>query len=198
MKVEDHQKTLPTVKMGDNELQNVYSAVYLGAEIAGDGDQKVTFKHRSDIARSRFNDYRTTLTSTKLPIELRLRFYAVLVVSTMIYGSSAWLFDESLKRSVNGVNSKMTAPITKRSIHEEARDPSFNIINTILKRRRAYLGHILRMAPTRMVRRFLLELNPATAPFIPGSLLDDTNYRTAAEMIEAASNRSEWNKDSNR
>ena len=198
IKVEDHQKSLPVVKMGDNELQNVYSAVYLGAEIAGDGDQKVTFKHRNDIAWSRFNDYRTTLTSSKLPIKLRLRFYTVLIVSTLIYGSSAWLFDENLKRRVNGVNSKMTSSITKRSIHNEAREPSFNIINFVLQRRRAYLGHILRMDPSRMVRRFLLELNPASAPFIPGSLLDDTDYRTAAEMIDAASNRVAWNRNLNR
>ena len=195
VKVEEHQKILPKVKMGDNELKNVYSAVYLGAEVPSDGDQKVTLKHRSDIAWARFNEYRTTLTSTKLPISLRIRLHIVLVVQTLIYGSSAWLLDEGLRRSVNGINSKMVSSITKRSIHEEAREPSFRIMDHILKRRRAYLGHILRMPPDRMVRRFLLELNPDSAPFIPGSLLDDTNYTTVAEMIEAASHRDSWSED---
>ena len=50
MKVEKHQDLLPKVKMGSNELDNVYSHVYLAAEIAGDGDQQVTLRHRCDIA----------------------------------------------------------------------------------------------------------------------------------------------------
>lgn len=45
MKVEKYQESLPKVKMGSEELENVYSFVYLGAEIAADGDQQVTRKH---------------------------------------------------------------------------------------------------------------------------------------------------------
>ena len=195
MKVEEHQKTLPTVKMGQEELENTSSFVYLGAEVPGDGDQKVTLKHRCDIAWARFNEYRTVLTSTKLPVKLRIRLYAALVISTMIYGSSAWLFEEKLRRSLNGINSKMLAAITKRTIHEEAREPTFNVVNHVLKRRRAYLGHILRMEPHRAVRRYLLELNPNEAPFIPGSLLDDTDYETVDQMLNDADNRTLWHMD---
>ena len=57
--------------MGNEALDNVYSMVYLGAEIAGDGDQKVTLKHRCDIAWGRFAYHRRALTSTKLPISLK-------------------------------------------------------------------------------------------------------------------------------
>ena len=46
MKVEKHQERLPKVRMGSEELENVYTFVYLGAEIAADGDQQVTLKHR--------------------------------------------------------------------------------------------------------------------------------------------------------
>ena len=193
MKVEEYQSSLEKVQMGQEELENVYSCVYLGAEIAGDGDQKVTMKHRSDIAWGRFNNYRNVLLSTKLPIPLRIRLYAALIVSTMIYGSSAWLFDEDLKRSLNGTNSKMVSLITKRSVHEEAREPTFDIVEHVLQRRRSYLGHILRMDENRAVRQFLLELSPREAPFIPGSLLDDTEYNNVEDMIMAASDRNLWN-----
>ena len=44
-KVEEFQKTLTKVKIGTNELENVYSFQYLGAEIAGDRDQLVTATH---------------------------------------------------------------------------------------------------------------------------------------------------------
>ena len=71
--------------------------VYLGAEIAGDGDQKVTLKHRCDIEWGRFAEHRRALTSTKLPTSLRLRLYTVLVISTMVYGADAWLFTHEIQ-----------------------------------------------------------------------------------------------------
>lgn len=103
MKVEEHQKSLPSVMMGDQILENVYAMVYLGAETAGDGDQQVTFKHRKDIAWGRYNEYRTVLTTTKLPIKLRVRLYSALIVMPMIYGSCAWFLDDKLKQTLNGV-----------------------------------------------------------------------------------------------
>ena len=113
--------------------------VYLSAKIAGDGDQKVTIKHRCAIARGRFVEHRRALTSTKLPTSLRLRLYAVLVISTMVYGADAWLFTQKIRKSLNGVSSKMLSSVTRRSIHEEAWNPSFDAVGHVLKRRRAYL-----------------------------------------------------------
>ena len=192
IKVDEYQKSLPIVKMGNEELENVYTFDYLGSTIAGDGDQLVALKNRSDIAWGRFNDYRTTLTSTKLPVDLRIRLHVALSISTLVYGSSAWLFDDNMKRSLNGISSKMLSAITRRTIHDEARDPTFNVIEYVLKRRRSYLGHILRMDPRRAVRRYLLELNPRVAPFVPGSLLDDTNCGTVEELLNHAEDRSYW------
>ena len=36
--------------MDENDLENIYAFVYLGAEIAGDGDHMVMVKHRCDTA----------------------------------------------------------------------------------------------------------------------------------------------------
>ena len=189
MKVEKYQDELEKVKMGDENLENVYSFVYLGAEIAGDGDQHVTLKHRCDIGWGRYNSHRKILTSTKLPVKLRIRLYASIVASTIIYGCEAWLFTDSIRKRLNNINSKMLASITKRSIHEEASKPSFDIIKHVLRQRKAYLGHILRADEGRSVRRFLLELSPQQEPFILGSLLDNTGYENVADMVEAARNR---------
>ena len=192
MKVEKYQESLDKVKMGNEYLENVYSFQYIGAEIAGDGDQEVTLKHRCNIAWGRFSDHQIILTTTKLPVQMRERFYAILVVSTMVYGSSAWLLTDNLKKSLNDVNSKMLSMITRRSIHEEAKEPTFNIVEHVLCRRKNYLGHILRSDESRTVRRFLLELSPHKAPFIPGSLLDDTGYKNVQDIITAASDRDLW------
>ena len=89
----------------------------------------------------------------------------------------------------------MLTSITKRTIHEETSSPTFNIVEHVMKRRKSYLGHILRMEPERGVRRFLLELNPDTAPFVPGSLLSDTAFETVQEISDAAQDRLEWSRD---
>ena len=45
VKVEKHQHTLPATRIGDEELENVYTFVYLGAEVAGDGNPEITIRH---------------------------------------------------------------------------------------------------------------------------------------------------------
>ena len=189
MKVEEFQKTLNKVKIGTEELENVYSFQYLGAEISGDGDELVTATHRCNIAWGRFGEYRKTLTSAKLPVEMRLRLYSSVIISTMIYGCCAWTLTKDVKKKVNGVNSKMLAQITRRSIHEEARTPSVNVVNMILKRRWGYLGHILRLDEDRAVRRYLLELSPQTKPFKDGTLLADTSFDS---ITEYATDKVRW------
>ena len=194
MKIKIKQDELPKVHIGNHELENVYTFTYLGTEISGDGNSEITAQHRCNVAIGKFNEHRSILTSTKLPIQMRLRLYTVLVVSTMIYGSSAWFFTTGVKRKVNGVNSKMLAQITKRTIHEEAKYPSVNVVNLIEKRRWNYLGHILRLDEQRALRRYLLELSPTEAPFIPGSLLAVPEFDNINDMIAAANDRLGWKK----
>ena len=54
----------------------------------------------------------------------------------------------------------MLSQITKRTIHEEAREPSFDTVNHVLDRRWVYLGHILRLDQHRALKKFLIELSP--------------------------------------
>ena len=128
LKVEEFQKTLEKVSISDEELENVYKFVYLGAAVAGDGDPEVTIQNRINIAWGSFNNYRKCLTSTKLSTRTRLGLYRSLVVTQMTHASDAWIFTTQMKKKINGVNSKMLSQITKRTIHEEAREPSFDTV----------------------------------------------------------------------
>ena len=87
-KIKIKQDELPKVHIGNHELENVYTYTftYLGTEISGDGNSEITAQHRCNVAIGKFNEHRSILTPTKLPIRMRLRLYTVLVVSTMIYG----------------------------------------------------------------------------------------------------------------
>ena len=110
----------------------------------------------------------------------------------MSYSSEAWQITDKVAKKVNGVNSKMLSLITKRSIHEEARTPTFDVVEFIKARRWEYLGHILRMDQNRALRRFAIELSADTAPFKQGSLMSETPFQDVAEMIEAAEDRDHW------
>ena len=99
-KIEQFQGTLEKVKIGQEELDNVYSFVYLGADVPADGNPEVPVQHRCNIAWGTFNDYRKSLTAGKLPTAMRTNLFRSLVVSTMVYGSSAWMFTESMRKKV--------------------------------------------------------------------------------------------------
>ena len=193
-KIEKRQEALEKVKIGEKELDNVYSFIYLGSEHAADGDQQVTVKHRCDIAWGRFGEYKKVLLSTKLPVDLRVRLFVVLIVSTMLYGACGWFLTKKVKQTLNGHASRMLSAITRRTIHEEAKHPTFDIIDFLLNQRWNYLGHILRMDEDRALRKFLLHLQPDQAPFVPGSLLDDTNFSSLDEAIQAAQDWATWRK----
>ena len=189
------QEQLPHVKLADEVLENVYSFIYLGSKVAGDGDPIIPVKHRIEVAWGCYGNYRTLFKNTKLSTNLRLRLYAAIVGSTMLHGSSAWLTTKKVTKIINGVNSKMISQITKQSIHQEAKHPSFDLVALLMKRRWSwsYLGHILRMDNTRTVRRFLLELSPARKPLYEGSLPEHIPFETVDEAVMFANDRKQWN-----
>ena len=96
MKVVQHQSTLENVLLGTNELQNVYSFIYLGDEIAGDGNHETLLKHRSDVEWGR--------TSMKLSVEFRVRLFAAVIIPTLIYGCEAWFFTKKIMRKLNDID----------------------------------------------------------------------------------------------
>ena len=190
-KVEQFQATLDKVKIGTEELENVYSFTYLGAATPADGNHEVPVQHRINIAWGAFNDHRKSLTTAKLPTALRTSLYRAVVVSTMAYGSEAWMFTDQMRRKVNGINSKMLSQITRRTIHEEARSPAFNTVEHVLSRRWEYLGHILRLDENRALKQIAINIAP-DFPYQEGSLLSDTSFRSIAETKEAAQDRAKW------
>ena len=103
-KIVKHQQTLPNVRIGSSDLDNVYSFTYLGAEIAADGNPEITVRHRINIAWGRYGEYRHVLTSKKLFIKIRMRLYAALIVTPMTYACGSWLFTEPIRKKLNGVN----------------------------------------------------------------------------------------------
>ena len=86
----------------------------------------------------------------------------------------------------------MLSQITKRTIHQQAASPTFNIVGYIRKQRWSYLEHIVRLDPNRALRKFVIDLAPDKAPFIEGSLRADSHFRTKEDLLNAANNPVEW------
>ncbi len=72
------------------------------------------------------------------------------------YGCKSWKMTK-VKRKLNGAASKMLATITGRTIQEEARYPTINVVIKARDRRWSWLGHVLRMPEHCLVRQVLLN-----------------------------------------
>ncbi|KAI8513671.1 hypothetical protein Bbelb_079950 [Branchiostoma belcheri] len=82
---------------------------------------------------------------------------------------------------INGFNSRCLQVITKKHFRDTATNPDYNLMLTIRRRRLRYLGHILRMDPSRLVRR-TVEAYVCGGDNPPeGSLLMDCKCAYSAE-----------------
>ncbi len=151
---------------------------------SGDGDQLVPVNHRMEIAWSRYINLKRILTSSRLPISLRLRLPQAFVMSTLLYGCESWKLSTQVQRKLNNTVSKTLSRITGRSIVEEVRTPSANI-QWILETRWSWIGQILRMDEDRLLRKVLLKCAKPENESLYGDI-PDLNVEKA---IEAARDR---------
>ena len=78
-----------------------------------------------------------------------------------------------MMRSVNGFNSRCLHTITGQDYRVTATAPEYDLLLAIRQRRLRYLGHILRMPESRVVRRALVALVKGGTVYPKGSLFMD-------------------------
>ena len=76
--------------------------------------------------------------------------------------------------------------------------PVFDLVRAIRQRRLRYLGHILRMPESRVVRRALMALTVTGTQYPEGSLLMDCQTIPFADIEAFAQRRATWNTMVNR
>ena len=76
-------------------------AEILGSVVSGDGTYMQAVKTRQAIGRASFNKLYRMFSRSKLPKDLRLRFFESFIASTM-HGSSSWVLGATVRRLVNG------------------------------------------------------------------------------------------------
>ena len=191
-KISEMQNSLPKVKWGQKEANNCWEFRYLGAIFEAGGGQMADVRRRINMAVARFGKMRNIWTAKVLHIRLRMRLYISSVCSILTYGSEAWLMTEEIRRAINGANSRMVSIITGNSPHDEAKDGtrSFDLVRAIRARRLAWLGHILRMAPTRILAQAVGHVYKNRSE---GDILTDAPKTQSWEELRAwAKDRKKW------
>ena len=102
------------------------------------------------------------------------------------HSSDAWTLSAAVMRSINGFICLCLHAIAGQDYRRTATSPVFDLLREIRQRRLRYLGHILRMPESRVVRRALMALTGTHYP--EGSLLMDCQT-IAFENIEALPQR---------
>ena len=150
------QEKLPKVKWGDEDVDNCWQFPYLGSIFQADGDQMPDIRARCAMAKSRAGTLRH-IWATGLSLDLKLRLYIACCCSIMVWGSEAWILDEEARKCINGANAFMLSHITGKTKKEEATQATttFNIIAWIRARRLRWVGHILRLPDTRLIKQTL-------------------------------------------
>ena len=128
------------------------------------------------------------------PPAMKIRLYKASVCSTLTHACEAWTLTDTVKRMLNGFNSRCLHVITGRPHRDTATHPEFDLVLAIRKRRLRYAGHVLRMNPNRLVRRTLAAYVCGGSSVPEGSLLQDSAQSSFDDLTTLAMNRRLWNK----
>ena len=106
------EATLAKVSIGDDILENVLTFEYLGSRLQCDGDDLVDVRHRMDIAQAAFGSLSHLWTDHRLSRETKLRLYRLSVCSSMTHCCTIWAITRTVRRMINGFNSRCRHVIT--------------------------------------------------------------------------------------
>ena len=148
------------------------------------------------IAQSIFNSLSHIWSDHRLSTNMKIRLYIAGVCSAFTHGCEAWSLTDSVRKTINGFNSRCLSIITREEVKETASRPDFDLIPAIMRRRLRFAGHILRMDPERLLRQsFIAYMNCSPRP--AGNLLHGLESMTLDEIATLAMNRRAWSRHIN-
>jgi len=184
----------PHVSIEGEDIENVHDFTYLGSLIQFDGDEMADVTYRMNIAQARFSSLYHMWNDHRLPTSMKLRLYKAAVCSTLTHSCEAWDMSPRVIKSINGFNSRCLHVITKKSYRSTATAPDYNLVLEIRRRRLRFLGHVLRMDSSRLLKRSLIAYVRGGSSPPTGSLLMDCRNESLSELELAAQDRAGWNR----
>jgi hypothetical protein len=148
------QGVVPTmsIRCGNTLLKQVNSFCYLGKHFYSDNDQTAEIKRRIGQAKRKFTDMKRILCTTRINLRLRLRVLQCYVWSVMLYGCETWTLKKEARDRLMAAEmwfyrSMLKTRWTDRVSNNEvlARcGRQRTLVTTVIRRKTAYLGHIIR------------------------------------------------------
>ena len=169
----------------------MFTVEYLGSRVQCGGDV-ADVTHCMNIVQAQFSSLYHMWNDHRLPTSMKLRLYKTAVCFSLTHACEAWDMSQRVTRSINGFNSRCLQLITKKSYRSTATDPDFNLVLAIRRRRLRFLGHILRMDDSRLLKQSLTAyVRGGTAP-PTGSLMMDCENIPLVKLKLAAEDRTAW------
>ena len=187
----ERQDSREEVKMGEDSLKAVFAFNYLGMSNTADGDKAYPVEVRLAKAAARFSELHNVWRSTQLRLQTKLQLFESGVCSMATHAFEAWQFTEPNVKLLKSWVARRLSFISSRSIRDEYISPSWNLMASLRVRRLRFLGHVLRMDESRLVRKAVLTLRN---PYPPGFILMDTPpHESLDQLIDMARDKESWN-----
>eukprot|EP01050_Picozoa_sp_SAG11_P002372 SAG11_NODE_119_length_15911_cov_7.077599_6_plen_187_part_00 len=131
-----------------------------------DGDRWGHVEQRMAKATAAFGRLGHIWRDASLSRGLKLRIYSTYVVSVLAWGVQAWPFGEKQRKKLRQWNAKMLVRLMGTAKEEEDwgaavrtqhRNPEVDLVGILRSRRMKWLGHVLRMPETKLIRRIMLR-----------------------------------------
>ena len=151
-----------TIQVGGGSIENVDEFCYLGSVISRDGSCDKDIKTRLGKASSTFGRLTSIWKNKRLNLQVKLRLYQSLVLSTLQYGSETWSMTVANKKKLEAAHHKWMRRILgitwKQMVTNEEvrrRTGMGNLEETLRKNRLRWFGHVCRLDDSRLAKQVL-------------------------------------------
>ena len=191
------QQRVGTVRLREEQLENVHDMVYLGVDISADGDTSRAMESRMMKADVVYRSLRHVWHSKILSTRLKLDIYTSAVVSVARYGCECWDFGESARKRLGAWNCRKLVSISGFSFKEEYAAPEVDLVGMVRAQRLEWAGHLLRAEESYLPRRVAVaELERFQSIGRPGGLFMDMpefqKHTDIDGLVQIALNRERW------
>ena len=161
MKIGSFEET-ESIQVGGGQIENVEEFCYLGSVISRDGSCDKEIRTRMGKANTTFGRLTNIWKSKRLHLQVKIRLYESLVLSTLQYGAETWPMTVVNSKKLEAAHHKWLRRILgitwkQKVTNEEVRKRTGmgNLLNILRRNRLRWLGHVHRMSSNRLPKQVL-------------------------------------------
>ena len=150
-----NSKNEDKLKVGDNEVEEVESFTYLGANVTKDGGGTADVKRRIALASAQFKRLSNIWQAGDISRKTKSSLFKCLVLSVLLYGSETWKLTKGEEEKLDTFQNKCLRRIFKIRWQQHVSNKTVlemaeaeKISEEVRRRRWNWIGHVLRKEKT--------------------------------------------------